>query len=206
MSTTRAVRPLPLLLVAGLLVGCADGDPTAPEDPATLAAPEVAYAQGPDVSGVISDITYEGQLCGIGVVVNRRATGANFGNVFGQPARATGRVWYTFTNPENGNSFTFQGAGLVVRELLDQGVNDQGEPWIVVQQTDLGLRGKISSGGGVPRALSAGKGVVVIRVTFIAGGSPVVELLDVPFKAGPDDPASMFGSPEQCAIVEDILL
>ena len=29
------------------------------------------------------------------------------------------------------------------------------------QQTDLGLRGKISSGGGVPRALSAGKGVVV---------------------------------------------
>jgi hypothetical protein len=48
--------------------------------------------------------------------------------------------------------------------------------------------------------------VVELRVTFVEGGAPIVELLDTPFLAGFQDPASLQESPEQCAIVEGILL
>jgi hypothetical protein len=202
----RTRFPTPLLLVAGLLVGCADDAPTSPGDPGALDVPEVAYAQGPNARGVILDIDFPDQLCGIPVVISYRRTGADFGDVFGQPAVSSGQLEIIYTNPENGNSVTYRGTGHVVRELLDQGVDDQGDTWIEVRETVSGIRGKIGATGGPVRGISAGKLVVELRVTFVAGGAPIVEVLDVPVLTGPDDPETFRESPEQCAVVEDILL
>ena len=206
MSTTRAARPLPLLLVAGLLVGCADDHPTSPDGVATLEAPAVAYAEGPNAAGQILETTDPGVLCGIPVLVTYRRTGADFGNAFGPPAVSNGRTSVIYTNPENGHTMTYESAGRAVREVVDEGTDEDGNFWIEIRETFPGLKGKIGSQDDRVIAFSAGTTIVEIRVTFVLGGPPVVELLDTLFQAGPDDPSGLFESPEQCAIAEDVLL
>lgn len=216
--TIRTLTKATLLLATGLVVGCTDGGPTSPGEPLVLdqeaafaglppgAVLAAANGTGPEESGVILDVSFPGQICGIPVIISMFRTGAAFGDLFGQPADEAGSLLITYTNPANGHSVEYHRTGLITRELLDSGVLDSGEFWIEVREDYRGLRGKINASGGPVRATSAGRIVVDLRVIFLEGGGFTVELLGMPFLAGFEDPASHFESPEQCAIMEDILL
>lgn len=195
-----------LVLIPGILAGCADAAPT------DLAAPrpdDAAFAQNPGQltageipeTGVFRGVFPNTSICGIDVTTTVFDTDAEWPAEFGPPTREAGLNVLTWINEVNGNWVESRLTGQVTREILEFFPDGS---FMVHETFTHGVQ--LRTATGAPLALSAGRLVLEFIVVPLPGGGFQLTSLETLFVAGPRDDGNLLQSPAFCAIVEDVLL